>query len=45
MGTPTEEEINSIPKEKFRKMAKQLPKRPGKPLDKIFSKASSPGKI
>jgi len=27
MGTPTEEEINNIPKEKYRKLVKQLPKR------------------
>lgn len=40
IGTPTEEEINAIPKEKYRKMIRQLPKRTGKPFNKIFSKAS-----
>ncbi len=44
IGTPTDEEINKIPKEKFRKMIKAMPKRTGKSFDKIFTKASPEGK-
>ena len=40
MGTPTEEEINTYPKERTRKLLKSFqPKRP-KPLDKLFPNAS-----
>jgi hypothetical protein len=41
MGTPSEEEINSIPKEKYRKLVRALPKRQGKPFEKIFNSASA----
>ena len=44
MGTPTEQEINSIPRDKFRKMVKQIPKRVGKPFKNLFPNASNEGK-
>ena len=40
IGTPTPEEIASIPYDEYRKFIKELPKRPKKPLDKMFPKAS-----
>lgn len=36
LGTPTESELNAIPKEKYRKLAKSLPKRAGKPFEKML---------
>ena len=39
-GTPTEEEINIVPKEKSRKLLRTFPKRKGKNLEQIFSQAS-----
>ena len=40
LGTPSESELNDIPKEKYRKLAKSLPKRPGKPFEKLLPSAS-----
>lgn len=40
IGTPTEEEIGSIPREKSRKLVKSMPKKKGKSLESIFPKAS-----
>jgi len=40
IGTPTDEEINNIPREKSRKFVKCLPKRKGKPFETLFPKAS-----
>jgi len=40
IGTPTEEEISNIPREKSRKFVKSLPKRKGKNLEALFPKAS-----
>jgi len=41
IGTPSEAELNTIPREKYRKIAKSLPKRPGKPFEKLFPNASN----
>lgn len=43
IGTPTEEEIGSIPREKSRKLVKSMPKKKGKSLESIFPKASPNG--
>jgi len=40
IGTPQNEEIATIPYEEYRKFIKELPKRPCKQFDKIFTKAS-----
>jgi len=40
IGTPTDEEINSIPREKSRRFVKSLPKRKGKDFNVLFPKAS-----
>lgn len=40
IGTPSEEEIGSIPREKSRKLVKSMPKKKGKSLESIFPKAS-----
>jgi serine/threonine protein kinase len=39
-GNPTEEEINSIPKEKSRKFLRSLPKKTAKSFDTLFPNAS-----
>lgn len=39
-GTPTEEEINNIPKEKSRKLLRAFPKKKGKNMEIIFQNAS-----
>lgn len=39
-GTPSEEEISHVPKEKSRKLLKSFPKKKGKSLETIFSNAS-----
>lgn len=39
-GTPTEEEINNVPKEKSRKLLKNFPKKKGKNLETYFATAS-----
>ena len=36
IGTPTEKEINAIPREKYRKLVKALPKKPGRNFEKVF---------
>lgn len=41
IGTPSEQELNMIPREKYKMMAKGLPKRPGKELSKLFPNASN----
>jgi len=41
IGTPNEEEINIIPREKSRKFVKSLKKREPKSFEAIFPKASS----
>ncbi|CAK62258.1 unnamed protein product (macronuclear) [Paramecium tetraurelia] len=41
IGTPSEQELNMIPKEKYRTIAKGLPKRPGKDFNKLFPNASN----
>jgi serine/threonine protein kinase len=40
IGTPTEEEINSIPREKSRKLVRSLPKKKPKQLETLFPNAS-----
>lgn len=40
IGTPSEEEIATIPREKSRKLVKSLPKRKGKSFESIFPKAT-----
>ena len=45
IGTPTDEEIGSIPREKSRKLVKSMPKKKGKTLESIFPKASPKGLI
>lgn len=40
IGTPTEAELNMIPREKYRAIAKGLPRRPGKDFNKLFPTAS-----
>ncbi len=39
IGTPSSEEIAMIPYDEYRKFIRELPKRPKKPLDKLFPKA------
>lgn len=41
IGTPSEQELNMIPKEKYKMMAKGLPRRPGKEFNKLFPNASN----
>lgn len=43
-GTPTEEEINNIPREKSRMLLKSMPKKKGKNLESIFKNASPLGR-
>jgi len=43
-GNPTDEEINSIPKEKSRKFMKSLPKKQPKSFEALFSQANPLGK-
>lgn len=43
IGTPSDEEIGSIPREKSRKLVKSMPKKKGKSLESIFPKASPNG--
>lgn len=40
LGTPSEEEINNIPREKSKKLLRSLPKKKGKNLENIFTNAS-----
>jgi len=40
LGTPTDEEINNIPREKSRKLLKSLTRKKGKNLENIFTNAS-----
>jgi mitogen-activated protein kinase 1/3 len=40
IGSPSDQEINSIPREKSKKYVKSLPKRKGKNFETIFPKAS-----
>jgi len=42
-GNPTDEEINSIPKEKSRKFMKSLPKKQPKSFEALFSQANPLG--
>ena len=39
-GTPTEEEINNVPKEKNRKLLKSFPKRKAKNMEMVFTHAN-----
>jgi len=41
LGTPTEEDINCIPREKSKKYVKSLPKKKGKNLESMFVNASN----
>jgi len=43
IGTPSDEEISNIPREKSRKLVKSMPKKKGKTLESIFPKASPNG--
>jgi len=45
IGTPGEEEISTIPREKSRKLVKSLPKRKAKSLESLFPKATPLGII
>lgn len=40
IGTPSDEEVNAIPREKSRKFVKSLPKRKAKNWESVFPKAS-----
>jgi hypothetical protein len=43
IGTPTESEINEIPREKSQKFVRSLPRKSGKKFEAIFPKATSNG--
>lgn len=43
LGTPPEEEINNIPRDKSRKLLRSLPKKKGKPFETFFKTTNPQG--
>lgn len=45
LGTPSEDEINNIPRDKSKKLVRSMPKKKGKSFEALFPKAPPAGKI
>lgn len=45
MGTPTEDEINNVPRDKSKKLLRSLPKKKCKNFEAYFKTASPLGKL